>query len=53
MLGGEAAPSLETTDAGFFALDALPELSSGRTLADDVTMLADYHRQPELPLHFD
>jgi ADP-ribose pyrophosphatase YjhB (NUDIX family) len=53
VLGGEAAPSLETTDAGFFALDALPDLSEGRTLAEDVAMLAGYHRQPELPVHFD
>ncbi|MEQ8486234.1 MAG: NUDIX hydrolase [Pseudomonadales bacterium] len=51
--GGAAATSLETTAAGFFALDALPELSIGRTLAADIELLAAHHRQPELPPYFD
>lgn len=51
--GGVAAGSLETTAAGFFALDALPELSTGRTLAADIELLAAHGRQPELPAYFD
>ena len=51
--GGAAAPSLETTDAGFFKLDDLPPLSLGRTLADDVTMLAGYRADPGQPVYVD
>ncbi len=51
--GGAAAPSLETTDAGFFPLDELPPLSLGRTLADDVTMLAGYRADPGRPVYVD
>lgn len=51
--GGAAAASLETTAAGFFALDALPDLSIGRTLAADIELLAAHHRQPDLAPYFD
>lgn len=51
--GGTATASLETTDAGFFALDDLPELSAGRTLTADIEQLAAHARDPDLPLTFD
>jgi ADP-ribose pyrophosphatase YjhB (NUDIX family) len=49
--GGAAATSVETTAASFFPLDALPDLSVGRTLAADVELLWAHRLQPEL--HFD
>jgi ADP-ribose pyrophosphatase YjhB (NUDIX family) len=36
LLGGEARTSNETTGVDFFARDALPELSAGRTLRADI-----------------
>lgn len=53
LLGGTPTVGLETTAVEFFPLDALPELSSGRTLAEDVRLLALHHRQPELLPEFD
>ena len=43
LVGGEAATSIETSAAEFFAVDQLPPLSLGRTLVDDVSLL-DAHR---------
>jgi len=40
--GGEAQVSDETTDVGFFALDALPPLSLARTLAEDIELSHRY-----------
>jgi ADP-ribose pyrophosphatase YjhB (NUDIX family) len=51
--GGAAAPSLETTDAGFFPVGDLPPLSTGRTLAEDVTMLAGHLADPGRPVYVD
>ncbi len=51
--GGTAATSVETTAAGFFPLDALPDLSVGRTLAADITLLSAHRSRPELPCYFD
>ena len=53
LTGGEAGTSLETDGVDFFALDDLPPLSLGRTLADDVALLDDYRRAPEKPCYFD
>lgn len=53
LTGGEAATSLETDAVDFFALDALPPLSLGRTLPDDVAMLAEFRAAPERPCYFD
>lgn len=53
LTGGAPARSLETTAARFFPIDALPELSEGRTLAEDVAILARHWREPELPTSFD
>lgn len=43
----------ETTDVGFFALDQLPELSTGRTTRDQLELLAEHHRDPRRPTDFD
>lgn len=53
LLGGAPAQSLETTAAGFFPLAALPELSSGRTLREDIEALATHHHTRHLPPWFD
>jgi ADP-ribose pyrophosphatase YjhB (NUDIX family) len=53
LMGGAAATSLETTAARFFALDALPELSVGRTLSDDVRLLWMHRCEPTRPCLFD
>lgn len=53
LLGGAATTSIETTDAGFFALGDLPELSLGRTLPEDIELLDAHRRQPDLPVTFD
>lgn len=51
--GGAPAVSIETTAAAFFAVDALPDLSLGRTLAADVALLEDHERDRSLPVAFD
>lgn len=51
--GGAAATSVETTAANFFPLDALPELSVGRTLPEDITLLSAHRVRPELECYFD
>ena len=38
---GEPAPGMETSGAGFFARDALPALSTGRTIEADVGLAFD------------
>jgi ADP-ribose pyrophosphatase YjhB (NUDIX family) len=43
----------ETTGVGFFALDALPELSSRRTNADQLRLMWQHRRDPSLPAAFD
>lgn len=53
LIGGRAATSTETTASGFFALDALPELSVGRTLVDDLRLLWEHRCSPSLPCYFD
>lgn len=53
LTGGAPAGSLETADARFFPIDALPALSVGRTLAEDVAILARHWRDPALPTSFD
>ena len=39
--GGTATPSIETTDVGFFSLDALPDLSVHRVTASQIHKLWD------------
>lgn len=51
--GGAPGVSLETDAARFFPLDALPELSQGRTLGADIELLWRHRREPALPTSFD
>jgi ADP-ribose pyrophosphatase YjhB (NUDIX family) len=53
LLGGAARPSIETLEAGWFAPDALPELSTGRTTAAQVARLVELDEHPELPPDLD
>jgi ADP-ribose pyrophosphatase YjhB (NUDIX family) len=53
LIGGEARTSLETSAVEWFAVDALPELSTGRTLADDIRLLDQYRRESQRPCYFD
>ena len=51
--GGEAAGSLETAEAGFFAEGALPPLSPSRTTPAQAARLFEHLRHPEWPTDFD
>src|SRR5450755_194077 len=51
--GGAARPSDETSDAAFFARDALPPLSLGRTTAAQIDRMFHHAEHPDLPTDFD
>ncbi len=51
--GGAARTSLETSGVDWFAPDALPELSIGRTLPEDIELLVRYRSAPTLACYFD
>jgi len=51
--GGEARTSLETTAAGFFPVNQLPELSLGRTLPEDIALLHEHLGDPGLCCYVD
>ncbi len=54
ILGGAPATSLETSEIGWFAEDALPEdMSLGRVLPHQVRRMFAHAREPELPTEFD
>ncbi len=53
LTGGAAAASTETSEVGFFAEDALPELSAGRSNAWQIGRLFAHAREPALPTEFD
>jgi ADP-ribose pyrophosphatase YjhB (NUDIX family) len=50
--GGTATPSEETSEVAWFALDALPPLSTGRTTAAQIRRLYEHHLYPDLPTDF-
>jgi ADP-ribose pyrophosphatase YjhB (NUDIX family) len=51
--GGAPRPSLETSEIGFFAEDALPELSPGRVQPEQIRRMFAHSRDPALPTDFD
>jgi len=51
--GGEPRISNETDAVEFFALDALPTLSTGRITAEQILLLHRHHRELTLPTEFD
>lgn len=53
LLGGDARTSVETDGVAFFAESELPELSTGRVIADQIHLLFRHRRQPHLPTEFD
>jgi ADP-ribose pyrophosphatase YjhB (NUDIX family) len=53
IVGGEARPSLETTEVEFFALDRLPPLSIGRVLPDQINAMHRHWKDPSLPTDYD
>lgn len=53
LLGGAASPSYETSEVGWFAPDALPNLSTNRATAVQILRMFDHHSDPSLPTDFD
>lgn len=53
IVGGEAKPSRETPEVGFFALDALPPLSISRVLEFQLRRLLEHVKNPGLATDFD
>ncbi len=53
LTGGKAAPSIETTEAAFFAPGELPALSTGRTTAEQIHRMFQHAAEPGLPTDFD
>jgi ADP-ribose pyrophosphatase YjhB (NUDIX family) len=51
--GGAANTSVETSDVAFFARDALPPLSIGRTTREQVERMFQHAEDPKLPADFD
>lgn len=53
IISGEATPSYETTEVGFFALDKLPPLSLGRVTEKQIARFFEHYRNPDWPTDFD
>ena len=51
--GGAPRPSDETSEVGFFERNALPPLSLGRVVADQIERLFEHHAHPDHPTDFD
>jgi ADP-ribose pyrophosphatase YjhB (NUDIX family) len=51
--GGVPRPSYETTEVEFFPINALPELSVGRTTATQIQRMYEHWLHPEWPTEFD
>lgn len=49
----EPKPGLETSGAGFFRLDELPELSTGRVIRADIELAFKMAAEPGMPTVFD
>jgi len=53
LIGGEAATSFETSEVGFFAENALPELSLSRVTPQQIGRFFDHRRHPQWNTDFD
>jgi ADP-ribose pyrophosphatase YjhB (NUDIX family) len=53
LTGGRARASDETSEVAFFARDALPELSLGRSTAAQIELMYRHAEHPQLPTDFD
>jgi ADP-ribose pyrophosphatase YjhB (NUDIX family) len=53
LTGGSARGSIETSEVGFFAAEALPELSRGRANAAQIERMFAHRADPGLPTEFD
>jgi ADP-ribose pyrophosphatase YjhB (NUDIX family) len=53
LIGGEAKPSYETPEVGFFARNALPKLSVARITNYQIEQLFEHAAHPEWPTMFD
>ncbi len=53
LVGGEPAGSYETSAVGWFTVDELPELSTGRATAAQIRRMFAHHQDPTLPTDFD
>ena len=51
--GGEPASNIEISDIDFFPVDRLPDLSQGRTIASDISLMRLHKDQPGLPTEYD
>ena len=47
LIGGEATANIEVSEIGFFGLDEIPELSSGRTSVDDINTAFNHLANPD------
>jgi ADP-ribose pyrophosphatase YjhB (NUDIX family) len=52
-IGGEAKPSRETSEVGFFRENEIPPLSMARTTPSQIARIFEHHRNPGLPADFD
>ncbi len=52
LVGGEARPSNETSDVGFFALDGLPPLDPSRSREDEIRLAFEFLADPHRPAAF-
>jgi ADP-ribose pyrophosphatase YjhB (NUDIX family) len=53
IIGGAATPSDETSEVAFFARDALPPLSMGRTTAAQIERMFHHYEHLQIPTEFD
>jgi ADP-ribose pyrophosphatase YjhB (NUDIX family) len=52
-VGSDSFGSLETTDAGFFRRDALPEIDTGRVTLHQLERMWELHSRPDAAADFD
>jgi ADP-ribose pyrophosphatase YjhB (NUDIX family) len=53
LVGGDVKESIEISEVGFFKQNAIPQLSEGRVLRQDVDMMFRYHEDLTLPVYCD